>query len=236
MIASITNGTLDLLVWGALPYAVLALFFLGHWWRYRTMQYSWTARSSQLLERKWLRAGIVLFHVGLLMVIGGHVGGLLVPKELTEAVGVSEHMYHTVAVVMGTLAGVTLSTGLIIIAVRRVGNERVRRASKTSDFVTVGALLAVVTTGMINTIGVQILGESHDYRETVSPWIRGIFTLQPDPALMSQAPAAFKLHALAAMVLFAIWPFTRLVHAWSVPVTFPVRPNIVYRRRDSVAR
>lgn len=230
------NDTMNLLLWGGIPYAVLAIFFVGHWWRFRTMKYSWTARSSQLLERKVLRAGIILFHVGLLMVIGGHVGGLLVPKELTEMGGVSEDMYHNVAVVMGTVAGLTLTAGLLILAVRRVGNARVRAASKVSDFVTIGALIAVVATGMVNTIGVQILGEAHDYRETVSPWIRGIFMLQPDPALMASAPAAFKIHALAAMLLFAIWPFTRLVHAWSVPITFPVRPNIVFRRRDSVAR
>lgn len=230
------NDTFNLLLWGGLPYAVIAIFLVGHWWRYRTMQYSWTARSSQLLERRWLRAGIILFHLGLLMVIGGHVGGLLVPKELTEAVGVSDHLYHDVAVVMGTMAGLTLCAGLFIVALRRVGNERVRRASRPSDFVTIAVLLLVVVTGMVNTIGIQILGDAHDYRETVSPWIRGIFLLQPDPGLMSEAPGPFRLHALGAMLLFAIWPFTRLVHAWSLPVSFPVRPNIVYRRRDSVAR
>ncbi|MBK5230209.1 MAG: respiratory nitrate reductase subunit gamma [Thermoleophilia bacterium] len=227
---------MKLLLWGGVPYAVIATFVVGHWWRYRTMQYSWTARSSQLLERKMLRVGIILFHVGLLAVIGGHVGGLLVPKNLTESAGVTEDMYHGGAVVMGTFAGVMLSAGLFIIALRRFGNDRVRAASRTSDFVVIGALSLVVITGMINTIGVQILGTAHDYRETVAPWVRGILTLRPDPALMASTPISFKLHALAAMLLFAIWPFTRLVHAWSVPFTFPVRPNIVYRRRDSVAR
>jgi nitrate reductase gamma subunit len=145
-------------------------------------------------------------------------------------------MYHGVAVVMGTIAGVTLSTGLFILALRRFGNDRVRAASKTSDYVVIGALIVVVVTGMINTVGVQILGTAHDYRETVAPWVRGILTLRPDPELMAGAPISFKLHALAAMLLFAIWPFTRLVHAWSLPFSFPLRPNIVYRRRDSVAR
>ncbi|MBI5309527.1 MAG: respiratory nitrate reductase subunit gamma [Actinobacteria bacterium] len=230
------NEEFKMLVWGALPYAVIAVFVVGHVWRYRTAQYSWTTRSSQLLERKTLMVGVLLFHFGMLAVVGGHIGGLLIPKDLTGSLGITEHMYHNVAVAMGTLAGVTMTAGLVILALRRSGNERVRKASQTADFVVIVALLAVVVTGMINTIGIQLLGDSHDYRETVSPWFRGIFLLQPDPELMAEAPWSFKLHALAAMGLFALWPFTRLVHAWSVPLTFIVRPPIVFRRRDSVAR
>jgi nitrate reductase gamma subunit len=167
-------------------------------------------------------------------VIGGHVVGLLVPEEFTDSLGITESMYHFVAVAMGTLAGVTMSAGLLILAVRRVGDERVRVASIPRDYLTVAVLLLVVVTGMINTVGFQLLGEEYNYRETVSPWFRGIFMLQPDPALMTEAPWSFKLHALSAMLLFAIWPFTRLVHAWSVPVAFLARPYIVFRRRDSV--
>lgn len=230
------SETMNLVVWVAIPYAVIAVFVVGHIWRYRTAQYSWTTRSSQLLERKMLRSGIILFHLGLLAVIGGHIGGLLVPKALTESLNVTEDMYHTTAVVLGTFAGVMVSAGLLILAVRRVGNDRVRAASLARDFVVIAALLLVLATGMVNTIGIQILGTAHDYRETVSPWFRGILTLQPDPDLMVKAGLSFKLHALSAMLLFAIWPFTRLVHAWSVPVGFLTRPHIVFRRRDSVAR
>lgn len=230
------NETMNLLVWVAVPYAVIAVFVVGHLWRYRTAQYSWTTRSSQLLERKMLRFGILLFHLGLLAVIGGHIGGLLVPKSLTESLDVTEDMYHTAAVVLGTFAGVTVSAGLLILAVRRVGNDRVRATSLARDYVVVVALLLVVATGMVNTIGIQILGTAHDYRETVSPWFRSILMFQPDPGPMVKAGLSFKLHALSAMLLFAIWPFTRLVHAWSVPVGFLARPHVVFRRRDAVAR
>jgi nitrate reductase gamma subunit len=230
------NDSFQLLIWGALPYAVIAVFVVGHLWRYRTAQYSWTTRSSQLLERKSLMAGVLLFHFGMLAVLGGHIGGLLVPESFTAAVGITEHMYHNVAVVMGTLAGVTMSAGLLILAARRTGNERVRKASQRADFLVIVALVIVVFTGMVNTIGLQLLGDAHNYRETVSPWFRGILMLQPDPSLMVEAPVSFRIHALAAMGLFALWPFTRLVHAWSVPLAYLARPYIVYRRRDSVAQ
>jgi nitrate reductase gamma subunit len=230
------NDTTTNLMWVALPYAALAIFIVGHLWRYRTAQYTWTTRSSQLLERRWLRVGSLSFHLGMLLVVGGHIGGLVIPKSWTERVGVSEHMYHGAAVVLGTAAGVLMCTGLLILVLRRAGNARVRAASIGRDYLAAAALLIVAFTGMYNTIGHQLLGTSYDYRETVSPWFRGIFMLQPDPTLIADAPLSFRLHAAFAFVLFAIWPFTRLVHAWSVPIAYLVRPYIVFRRRDSVAR
>lgn len=230
------NDKANVLVWGAIPYVVIAIFVLGHLWRYRTSQYTWTTRSTQLLERKMLRWGILLFHFGMLAVLGGHIGGILVPKEVTEMAGVTEDMYHNVAVIMGSISGIAMSAGLLILAVRRASNERVRATTIRRDYLTVGVLLLVVFTGMINTFGVQLLGTPHDYRDTVSPWFRSILMLQPDPELMAEAPWSFRLHAASALLLFAIWPFTRLVHAWSIPLAFVTRPPIIFRRRDSVTR
>lgn len=230
------NDTTTNLVWVALPYAAIAIFIVGHVWRYRTAQYTWTTRSSQLLERRWLRVGSLSFHLGMLLVVGGHIGGLVIPASVTEQMGVSEHMYHLAAVTMGTAAGVLMVGGLLILALRRVGNPRVRAASVGRDYLAVAALLIVAFTGMYNTIGHQLFGTSYDYRESVSPWFRGIFTLRPDPSLIVDAPLSFRLHAAFAFVLFAIWPFTRLVHAWSVPIAYLARPYIVFRRRDSVSR
>ena len=39
------------------------------------------------------------------------------------------------------------------------------------------------------------------------------------------------MHVLIAMALFATWPFTRLVHAFSAPIGYLFRPYVVYRRR-----
>lgn len=50
------DGT-DLLLWVAVPYACLAVFAVGHVWRYRKDQFGWTSRTSQLLEHRWLRWG-----------------------------------------------------------------------------------------------------------------------------------------------------------------------------------
>jgi nitrate reductase gamma subunit len=49
---------------------------------------------------------------------------------------------------------------------------------------------------------------------------------------MAAAPIGFKLHGLAAFFLFALWPFTRLVHVFSAPLGYLTRLYIVYRSRD----
>jgi nitrate reductase gamma subunit len=225
------NDSTAMLLWVAVPYAAIATFIVGHWWRYRYQKYTWTTRSTQILERRMLMWGILLFHFGMLAVVGGHIGGLLIPSAVTEFFGISEHMYHIVAVTMGTIAGLTMTTGLLILLLRRFTNDRVKATSIGRDYLTALMLVIVIGTGMFNTIGVNLLGESYNYRETISPWFRGILTLNPQPELMVDAPPSFKMHALAAMALFALWPFTRLVHAWSVPLTYLRRSFIVYRAK-----
>jgi nitrate reductase gamma subunit len=53
---------------------------------------------------------------------------------------------------------------------------------------------------------------------------------------MAEAPLYYQLHVLIALVLFALWPFSRLVHAFSAPIAYLFRPYIVYRSRDAAAK
>ena len=95
----------DTLLWVVYPYVAIAVLIGGTIWRYRYDKFGWTTRSSQLYETAVLRWGSPMFHFGVLLVLIGHIGGLLVPKSWTEAVGVTEHAYHLMAVFVGTIAG-----------------------------------------------------------------------------------------------------------------------------------
>jgi nitrate reductase gamma subunit len=220
----------DVFLWVALPYLCLAVFALGHVWRYRRDQYTWSARSTQLLERRLLMWGSLLFHLGLLAVIGGHVLGILVPASWTATVGIGEDAYHWIALVAGLTAGVATTAGFAILLYRRGRVPRVRATTSRSDlFLTYPLLAIVIATGMAATISNAV--DEHTYRETVSPWFRGIFSFRPRGELMTEAPFVFQAHAVSAFLLFAAWPFTRLVHAWSVPVRYLRRAPILYRSR-----
>lgn len=227
--------TWDTIAWVALPYVSLAVFVVGHVWRYRYDQFGWTTRSSQIHESHWLRWGSPLFHLGILMALAGHVVGLVVPAGWTRTVGVSEHTYHLVAVTSGTIAGTMATVGLALLIARRRTVRPVFRATTRTDKLLYVVLGAVMLLGMANTLG-NLVGDGYDYRQSVAIWFRGIFWLHPDPHLMAGAPFTFQAHAIAAMILFALWPFTRLVHVLSVPVGYLARPYIVYRSRDLTVR
>lgn len=220
------------LLWVVLPYVALTSFVVGHVWRYRHDQFGWTTRSSQIYESRLLRLGSPLFHLGMFAVIGGHILGLVIPKSWTDFVGVTEGMYHFVSVAAGTLAGLATIAGAAILLYRRVTVSAVRRATTTNDKAMYALLVLAIATGMINTVGENLIGGGYDYRETVSPWFRSIFLFSPDPQLMVGAPLSYQVHAVIVLALFAFWPYTRLVHVFSAPVGYVVRPYVVYRSRD----
>jgi nitrate reductase gamma subunit len=220
---------LDFFLWVALPYLCVASFAAGHVWRYRRDQYAWTARSTQLLERPLLMVGSTLFHFGLLAAIGGHVLGILVPRSWTEAVGIDETAYHWLAVVAGSVSGAAIVAGLTLLVYRRLRIKRVRVTTTRSDLVLYPVLVAAIVFGMLATAWGSA-ADRYAYRETVSPWFRGIFALDPHASLMTSAPFLFQAHAVTAWLLLAIWPYTRLVHAWSIPLAYLGRSPILYRR------
>jgi len=224
-------------LWVIFPYICLAIFVVGHVWRYRYDKFGWTTRSSQLYEDRLLRIGSPLFHFGILFVAVGHFMGLIVPQGWTDRAGVSQELYHIVALAGGLPAGIAALVGLGILVYRRRTVGPVFSATTVNDKVMYAVLAVVIVLGMWNTIAGSLLnlgiaGDHYNYRDGVSPWFRQIFWFQPDASLMENAPIGFQLHALSAFLLFALWPFTRLVHVFSAPVGYLVRPYIVYRSRE----
>jgi len=216
----------NLFFWVIFPYIAITIFFIGNAYRYLTDQYSWTSKSSEILEKDTLRTASMLFHYGIILAFIGHIIGIVIPKSWTEELGISEGAYHMLALVGGTLAGVMVVLGLILFIYRRLTNPRVKAITTTMDWVVLILLLAITSLGLINTLFVQ-----YDYRETVAPWFRSLWTFTPDFTLMEDVPFLLKLHIFLAFVLVAIFPFTRLVHILSIPFSYIFRKPIIYRER-----
>jgi nitrate reductase gamma subunit len=226
--------TSQILLWDVLPYVTIAVFLVGTWWRYRYDKFGWTTRSSQLYEGGLLRVASPLFHLGILAVVGGHVIGLLIPQAWTDALGISEETYHAVAVGLGLVAGFCTLVGVAMLIYRRRTTGPVFMATTTNDKAMYIFLVSAICLGLLTTlVGAGIVGEGHNYREDVSVWFRSIFLLDPQGQLMAQAPLSFRVHAVAGMLLFMAWPFTRLVHAFSAPLGYLFRPYVVYRTKDA---
>ncbi|WP_251552838.1 respiratory nitrate reductase subunit gamma [Neobacillus muris] len=217
-------------LWVVLPYIVLTIFIGGHIYRYQHDQFGWTSKSSELLEKKLLRIGSNLFHWGIIFVFGGHVMGLLIPIEVYESMGVSEHQYHTIALIGGIPAGLAAAIGILILLYRRMTVRRLIATSTKGDWLTLVFLVIVILSGLSATF-FNIDSEGFDYRTTIGPWLRSILTFRANAGYMSEVPVWFKVHILAVLGIFAVWPFTRLVHVFSVPVRYLSRSYVIYRKR-----
>lgn len=222
----------DQFLWVIFPYVCMVVFIVGHIFRWRNDQFGWTAKSSEFIEKKQLMIGSLLFHIGIIPVIAGHVAGLGIPKEWTRAVGISDHMYHMGAIWGGGFFGVVTFLGMLILTSRRFTIRNVRKLSSASDLIVNSLLLFIVFIGMYSVIGTSITQPDFDYRDSISIWFRSLLIFRPEASFMSAVPMAFQLHILSGFLIFAMWPFTRLVHVWSVPLNYVGRSYIIYRRHE----
>ena len=172
----------------------------------------------------------------MLLAIGGHVIGILVPESATRSVGISEHANHLMAASLGTVAGVMAVVGAAILIYRRRTTGPVFSATTRNDKAMYVLLVATLLAGLATTVMGNIADHPHDYRQSVAPYFRSIFYFDPHVSLISNAPIGFQIHVVLAWLLFAFWPFTRLVHLFSAPVGYLTRPYIVYRSRDDSTR
>ena len=151
-----------------------------------------------------------------------------------------------ISAIAGALAGAATLAGLAILAFRRASIRRVAVTTSYVDLAVYILLFVVIGLGMLDTLSHNLLGfgGGYDYRHTVAIWFRGVFALQDHAELMAGVPLIYQLHTLSAWAIFALWPFSRLVHAWSIPFQYigrlPFqyigRPYILYRRRYRFAR
>ncbi|MGZ7441291.1 respiratory nitrate reductase subunit gamma [Paenibacillus sp. TH7-28] len=217
-------------IWVIFPYLCMATFVVGHIFRYRYDQFNWTAKSSEFIEKKQLMIGSLLFHVGIIPVIMGHIAGLGIPKSWMNAIGVNDHLYHMGAMYVGGLFGVFTLAGMLLLTARRLTTKTVRRLSSTSDMIVNLLLLFIVFMGMFSTLVTNKVQPEFDYRDTISIWFRNLVIFRPEASYMVDVPLSFQIHILAGFLIFALWPFTRLVHVWSVPLNYARRSYILYRK------
>ncbi len=216
------GNTLAFLVF---PYVTLTIFTAGHLSRYLTDRYKWNSKSSEFLEKKQLFFGTTIFHGGILLTFFGHAGGLLVPQRLLDMVGIDGATHTTIAHLSGIVVGSAALIGLGLLLYRRMSILRIKLTTSVNDFITLLGLIFVVGAGLYNVF----FGDFY-VLDTVAPWIRGILTFTPDPALMQGVPLSYKIHILGALSLLAFSPFSRLVHIWSAPFSYFLRSWIVFRR------
>jgi len=227
------NDFINQLAFGWYPYLAVTVLVVGSIFRFDAAQFGWRSQSSQFLRRRQMVIGSNLFHMGILVLLMGHFVGLLTPINVFDALGVSHSFKQTTALVVGGIAGLAAYVGCTLLLHRRLFDARIRKSSSWGDIAVLILLWLQLTLGLLTTWWTL---DHLDGSEMVKfmGWANGILTLDPAaPEQLKEVALVYKLHIILGLTLFLITPFTRLVHIWSAPVWYLLRPGyqIVRSRR-----
>ncbi len=217
----------------AWPYLAWVLAIGGGLYRYGARRYTYSSLSSQLLAPRSLYWGSVPWHYGIIPILLAHLFGGLFPGATVAAVS---HPGILLALEVLGLALAFLSIlGIVLLFARRMGaRSPVRRVTSGMDWILLLVLLLQVVTGAA--IALSVRWGSRWYPFTVTPWFWSIAQLQPDPVTIVALPTLVRFHAVNGFLVIALFPFTRLVHLVTVPLTYLWRPYQVvtwYARRGA---
>ena len=225
---------LDQLLFNALPYMAVFTFFLMTIRRYRARTFTYSSLSSQFLENQQHFWGLVPFHYGILVVLTGHLIAFLIPREILLWNSRPARLYvlEVTALAFGLLALI----GLLAAITRRATVPAVRAVTNSRDWIVLG-LLAIQLLSGVGTAVLYPWGSSW-FAATATPYLWSLARLAPDLTAIAAMPWLVKTHIVAAFVLLAYAPFSRLVHVLVAPVPYLWRkPQVVrwYRRPEAAS-
>lgn len=210
----------DLFLFGVFPYVAVAVFVVGIGWRFRAAKAGIGTRSSQSLEDRLLFWASVPWHYAILLILAAHLAAVVFPGTWGALLGAPTRL--AVLEVTGIALGLWALASCALMLFRRATNARLRAVTTKLDWIVIALLLAQVATGV--QIALTLRWGSVWYLHTTVPWLHSLATLSPQIEHAVLLPTLVKVHALSAFVLVALVPFSRLVHAVTVPVHYLWRP------------
>jgi len=208
------------LLWGVYPYVAFTLFFVVPFIRMATRPYSFTTRASGLFNRRVQGYAMHLFHWGIFLVLLGHISGFIGASLALDIMWVYPVFYWTALV-----GGLMTLAGAVVALIRRIVVPEVRAMSQTDDYLVLVLLIAILGIALFQVVFQQTFG----FVYAVAPWFASIWAFSPDPELMERVSLMTQIHVFLALTFFAYFPFTKLVHLWTLPVNYFARPYQVMR-------
>ena len=224
---------LQIFLFGVYPYIALTIAIIGTWVRFDLSQYSWKSGSTQMLRTKNMRLASNLFHVGIIVVLLGHLFGMLTPHFLYDRFISAGHK-QILAVVVGGIAGVFCWFGLVMLMWRRFTDDRISNTSSFSDKLVLVLLFIQLNLGLIS-IFTSVKHLDGYTMMNLAGWAQDITILRPwqAAARIEQTDLIYQLHMALGITLIAIFPFTRLIHIISAPVWYFGRRYQIVREKRS---
>ena len=224
---------LQIFLFGVYPYIALTIAIIGTWVRFDLSQYSWKSGSTQMLRTKNMRLASNLFHIGIIVVLLGHLFGMLTPHFLYDRFISAGHK-QILAVVVGGIAGVFCWFGLVMLMWRRFTDDRISNTSSFSDKLVLVLLFIQLNLGLIS-IFTSVKHLDGYTMMNLAGWAQDITILRPwqAAARIEQTDLIYQLHMALGITLIAIFPFTRLIHIISAPIWYFGRRYQIVREKRS---
>src|SRR3990170_143217 len=223
---------MNTILFGYMPYLLLALAIVGSIYRFTTNRYSWSSQSSQFLENRALFFGSFPWHYGIVLVLLGHIIGFFIPSAILGWNSTPVRLY--ILEISGLALGFLALFGLLALAYRRLTNNRVKALTTSWDVLLIIILLIQVITGLGNAILYR--WGSNWYVASAVPWMWSVLTLNPNVEYVANLPLITKAHIFNALIFIGLIPFTRLAHIFVINIyKYLWRPWQVVRwyNRDS---
>lgn len=231
--SSIANA-LNFFLFGIYPYIAIAVFLVGSLVRFDYEPYTWKSGSSQFLRKRGMLFASNAFHVGIILLLSGHAVGLLTPHALYSMV-ITAEVKQVLAMTAGGIFGSLCLLGMVFLVYRRLTDDRVRAAGSGMDTVILLLLFAQLILGLLT---IPVSAHHHDagVMLALAEWAQRIVTLRGGAAEMVQkTDLIFQAHLVLGTTLVLLFPFTRLVHIWSIPLSYLIRRYQLVRRRGPLA-
>ncbi len=219
----------DVVLFAAFPYIAIVLAVVVTFYRYYTDRFSYSSYSSQFLESRTLFWGSVPWHFGILIILLAHLLALLVPGVWQDLIAAPTRLY--ILEVIGLALSLAALLSLLLLFGRRFYTHRISVVTSGMDWLLLVVLIAQVALGFW--VALYYRWGSDWYLHTAVPWLQSLARLDPEAEFVSSLPWLVKLHMLGGFLLIALFPFTRLVHMITVPITYLWRPyQVVVWYRD----
>lgn len=220
---------LQVILFGALPYAVFLNFFIFTVHRYRTETFTYSSLSSQFLENREHFWGLGPLHYGIIAVLLAHFFAFLIPQAVLAWNRQPVRLY--ILEVTGLAFALLALLGISQAIIRRWFNAKVRQVTTSVDWIVDLLLLLQIASGIY--IAVFHRWGSSWFAASVAPYFWSLLKFNPNISFLATMPWVVKLHLINFYLIIGIMPFSRLVHILVAPVPYLWRkPQLVrwYRR------
>jgi len=211
-----------------MPYAALALLIFVTPYRFYSNRLTWSAYSTQFLERKSLFWGINPWHYGIIPVLAAHFLGVVATAPMKALLGNERNLvvFESIGLALGLFA----LFGCLALLLRRANTPILKKVTFASDWVLLFLLAAQALSGVY--VATFMRWGSQWYLHTAVPYFWSLAAFNPQIEYMADFPLVLKLHAAGAFLIVALVPFTKLVHLLYVPISFLKDPPILYKWRS----